>query len=43
MWTNFMQSKYYKKVGPQMVKWKWGFLTWKYMLEEIEKFDQDIW
>ncbi|KAG5627192.1 hypothetical protein H5410_012410 [Solanum commersonii] len=33
LWSNFMWNKYCKKERPQVVEWKNGSLTWKYMLE----------
>lgn len=31
------------KLGPQILVWKRGSMTKKYMLEDRNIFDQDIW
>lgn len=43
LWTNFIQNKLYKNVGPQMVELKERSLTWKNMFEVRDRFDQKIW
>lgn len=38
-----MWNKYCKRFRPQVVDWKGGSLTWKYMLKARDYFDQEIW
>lgn len=43
MWTIFTWNKYYKRHAPQVVEWKGGSQTWKYMIEARNYVDQEIW
>ncbi|KAH0685787.1 hypothetical protein KY290_017323 [Solanum tuberosum] len=43
MWSHFMWNKYCKKCRPQIVEWKGGSQTWKYMLQARDSIDQEIW
>jgi len=42
MWTIFMWNKYCKRHAPQVVEWKGGSQTWKYMIEARNYVDQEI-
>jgi len=43
MWSHFMWNKYCKKCRPQIVEWKGGSQTWKYMLQARDSIDKEIW
>lgn len=39
LWTNYMCNKYYKKLIPTVVQWKYGSQIWKKMLEARDIID----
>lgn len=43
MWTKFMWVKYCKRHRTQVVEWRGGYQTWKYILLARDYFDQEIW